>query len=79
MQQERPMIDLAYSSRSVFSKKATLNAILVMAKMAIEIVREWRHNYRSRRELAMYSHYERNDLHFAAEVDAEIAKPFWRK
>ena len=73
------MTDIAYSSRSAYSENATLTAILTMAKTAIEVVRRWRHNYRSRRELAMYSHHERNDLSFAADVDAEIAKPFWKK
>jgi uncharacterized protein YjiS (DUF1127 family) len=66
-------------SRSASYEKAALNAILATAKMAVEVVREWRHRYRSRRELALYSYHERNDLWFAAEVDAEIAKPFWRK
>ena len=73
------MTDIAYSRRSAYSENATLTAILTMAKTAIEVVRRWRHNYRSRRELAMYSHHERNDLSFAADVDAEIAKPFWKK
>ena len=73
------MTDVAFSSRSAFSEKATLNMILAMAKMIVEVVREWRHRYRSRQELAMYSHHERNDLSFATDVDAEIAKPFWKK
>jgi hypothetical protein len=30
-------------------------------------------------ELALYSHHERGDLGFAAELNAEIATPFWRK
>ena len=73
------MTDIAYSSRSGSSEQATLTVILAMAKTVMEAVRNWHHNYRSRRELAMYPHHERNDLNFAAEVDAEIAKPFWRK
>lgn len=73
------MTDLVYSRRSACSKKATLSAIVAMAKMAVEIVREWRHRYRSRRELALYSYHERKDLGFAADIDAEIARPFWRK
>jgi uncharacterized protein YjiS (DUF1127 family) len=79
MQQERQMTDIAYSSRSTSPEKATLTSILVMANTIVEIVREWRHRCRSRRELALYSYHERNDLSFAADVDAEIAKPFWRK
>ena len=72
------MTDIAYSSPSASSEKATLNMILAMAKMAVEIMRRWRHNYRSRRELGMYSQIERCDLNFACDVDTEIAKPFWK-
>ena len=39
---------------------------------------EWWHRYRSRLELASYSHDQRKDLNFAADVDGEIAKPFWK-
>ena len=53
--------------------------LLKLAVAGYAILREWRHNYRSRRELAAYSHHERKDLQFSAEVDAEIVKPFWRK
>ena len=50
-----------------------------IATAACALVREWRHNYRSRRELASYSFHERCDLNFASQVDDEIAKPFWTK
>ena len=73
------MPDIAYRSRSASAENTTLTAILAMAKMAGAVVREWRRRYRSRRELALYSYHERNDLPFAADVDAEITKPFWRK
>jgi len=53
--------------------------LLKLATAGHAILREWRHNYRTRRELALYSRYERNDLSFATEVDAEIAKSFWKK
>lgn len=53
--------------------------LLVLATAGCTVLREWRHNYISRRELALYSHHERNDLSFAAEVDSEIAKPFWKE
>ena len=53
--------------------------LLKLTLAGYAILRDWRHNYRSRRELASYSRYERNDLQFSAEIDAEIAKPFWRK
>jgi uncharacterized protein YjiS (DUF1127 family) len=59
--------------------KAARTRILTTAAAAFAVLREWRHRFRSRRELASYSYYERNDLGFAAEVDAEIAKPFWKK
>jgi len=77
--QERKMPDIAYRSRSASAKNSTLTVILAMAKMSSAVVREWRRRSRSRRELASYSYHERNDLPFAADVDAEIAKPFWRK
>ena len=73
------MTDIAYSFRSSSPKGATLASITAMAKMAVEVLREWRHCYRSRRELAMYSYHERSDLGFSADADAEISKPFWRK
>ena len=59
--------------------KAAGAGILTFAVAACALVREWRHNYRSRQELALYSYQERSDLNFSANVDAEIAKPFWSK
>jgi uncharacterized protein YjiS (DUF1127 family) len=70
---------IAYNSPSTLVEKSTLHVVMATAKMAVEVMREWRHNYRSRRELAMYTHRERNDLSFAAGVDGEIAKQFWMK
>jgi uncharacterized protein YjiS (DUF1127 family) len=43
------------------------------------LVRAWWHRYRSRLELASYSHDQRKDLGFSANVNGEIAKPFWKK
>ena len=43
------------------------------------LVREWWRRYHSRLELASYSHDQRKDLGFSADVDGEIAKPFWKK
>ena len=43
------------------------------------LVRDWWQRYRSRLELASYSHDQRKDLCFSADVDGEIAKPFWKK
>jgi uncharacterized protein YjiS (DUF1127 family) len=73
------MSDFTYGDRSA-STESTLPIITkAFAKTAIETLREWRHNYRSRRELAMYSHRERSDLRFAGDVETEIQRPFWRK
>ena len=46
---------------------------------AYALVRDCWHRYRSRLELASYSHDQRKDLGFSADVDGEIAKPFWKK
>jgi len=73
------MTDITYRSRSASAKNTTLTALLTLAKPAVEVMREWRRRSRSRRELAMYSYYERNDLRGAADVDVEIAKSFWQK
>jgi uncharacterized protein YjiS (DUF1127 family) len=73
---------IAFLSRSPFhaSRMAALDkAIRAMAASACALVREWRRRSRSRRELALYSPEERSDLGFAADLDAEIAKPFWTK
>ena len=59
--------------------KAIARRVVAIATAAYVLVREWRHNYRSRQELALYSFDERRDFGFAGEVDAEIAKPFWKK
>jgi uncharacterized protein YjiS (DUF1127 family) len=52
--------------------------LLAMTSSMGVTLREWWHNYRSRRELAMLSQLERYDLNFSGDVDAEIAKPFWK-
>jgi uncharacterized protein YjiS (DUF1127 family) len=50
-----------------------------MGTAAYALVSEWWHRYRSRLELASYSDDQRKDLRFSADVDGEIAKPFWKK
>jgi uncharacterized protein YjiS (DUF1127 family) len=72
------MTDIAYGSRGASTEKATLDTILALARRTVDVLREWRHRYRSRLELASYSYNERSDLGFAADLDAEIEKPFWR-
>ena len=65
--------------RSADVEKSPLHIVLAITAMAAESLCEWWHNYRSRQELAVYSHSERSDLSFSAEVDAEIVKPFWKR
>ena len=72
------MTDNAYGSRGASTGIATLNTILGLAERTVDVLREWRQRYRSRLELASYSYDERSDLGFAAELGAEIEKPFWR-
>ena len=50
-----------------------------MGTAAYALLSEWWHRYRSRLELASYSHDQRKDLAFSADVDGEIAKPFWKR
>jgi uncharacterized protein YjiS (DUF1127 family) len=50
-----------------------------MGTAAYAIVREWWYSYRSRLELASYSHDQRKDLGLSADPDCETAKPFWKK
>ena len=58
---------------------ATFARRVVAAVLSVfAVVGEWRRRARSRAELAMYSQHERGDLGYAAELDAEIEKPFWR-
>ena len=76
------MSDTAFFSQAkphTLLVKSIATRVVAIATATRSLAREWRHNYRSRRELASYSHYERNDLNFAADVDTEIAKPFWSK
>jgi uncharacterized protein YjiS (DUF1127 family) len=66
-------------AREAFCTQPTLRSPPAMAGTVAAVSREWYRRYRSRRELAQYSLQERGDLAFAAEVDAKIAEPFWRK
>lgn len=71
------MVDITLRSRNG-SHKPTQTLILVWAKTAFDRVREWRRRSRSRRELALLSYHERNDIG-AGDANAEITKPFWRE
>ena len=67
------------SPRHAFPLGTLASCIGAMGTAAYALVREWWHRYRSRLELASYSHDQRKDLGFSAEVDGEIAKPLWKK
>jgi len=71
------MTYIAYSRCGFLPKEAVSTTITAMSKMALKVMREWQRRYRSRRELALYSYHERNDLSLAVDVDTEISKPFW--
>jgi uncharacterized protein YjiS (DUF1127 family) len=43
-----------------------------------EIIGQWRHRARSRRELAMLSELDRHDLGYRFDPQAEMHKPFWQ-
>ncbi len=62
-------------SNTIFPTAGTNDA---MGK-SYALVHEWWHRYRSRLELASFSHDQRKDVGFSADVDGEIAKPFWKK
>jgi len=72
------MTDFTYVSRLALPEGNTLAAIRERAKQVVTMVSEWHRRYRSRWELAMYPHHERCDFAYAPEIDAEIAKPFWK-
>ena len=73
------MTDITFIGQNGFCDKPTLSLIVTPARAAFEVLREWQRRYRSRQELALFSRYERNDLPLSGDVDAEIAKPFWKK
>jgi uncharacterized protein YjiS (DUF1127 family) len=73
------MTDVACTNRSACTAAPMSTSFLAALKVAVAVVQDWRRRYRSRYELASYSQNERRDLGFAADLDAEIAKPFWRK
>lgn len=54
-------------------------SVIAISTFAVAVLREWRRNRRERRMLASLSTKERYELSFIGEVDAEIAKPFWKK
>lgn len=73
------MADIASTHCRISTAKPMPTSILAALKIAVAALHEWRRRSRSRYELASYSYNERSDLGFAADLDAEIVKPFWRK
>jgi uncharacterized protein YjiS (DUF1127 family) len=73
------MTEITFSGHHSPSQHARPTLAFPLAKKGLEVLREWRRRYRSRQELAQYSYHEREDLPFSDEVDAEIAKPFWKR
>ena len=73
------MTDITFIGRNGLHGRPTLSLVVTPAKTAFEVLREWQRRYRSRQELALFSYHERNDLPFPDAVDAEIAKPFWKR
>jgi uncharacterized protein YjiS (DUF1127 family) len=67
------------SRRHASQLRTLVRATDPLGTLACALVREWWRRYRSRLELASYSHDQRKDLGFSADVDGEIAKPFWKK
>jgi uncharacterized protein YjiS (DUF1127 family) len=56
-----------------------MSVIAIFVVAACAVLRQWRRNYRERRQLASVPPHERYELSFVGDVDAEIVKPFWRK
>ncbi len=76
------MTDLGYrlcTPLTLFRSRIPTYRIPELARSLFATIREWRHRYRSRQELALYSYDQRRDLGYAPSIDAEIEKPFWRK
>ena len=53
-------------------------SVITLFSLAADVLRQWLRNRRERRELASFSAHDRYEIGFNGDVDAEIAKPFWR-
>lgn len=73
------MTDATLASRSLRNTSTATSLAGTLAASIWALLLEWHRRSRSRRELSTYSYYDRADLGFAAELDAELKKPFWRK
>jgi uncharacterized protein YjiS (DUF1127 family) len=75
------MTDIAYQPCTplcVSRIQIVMNGIGIATKSFFDAIREWRHRRRSRQELALYLCDHLPDLGYAASLDAEIEKPFWK-
>ena len=52
--------------------------IIAIVTTVVTTLRKWRRNHHERRELASLPAHERYELSLLGDVNAEIAKPFWR-
>ena len=66
------------SPQHAFTPRALAICAGAMVNEAYALTREWWCRYRSRLELASYSYDQRKDFGYSADVDGEIAKPFWK-
>ncbi len=73
------MTNAILASRGPHHVSMPANLARAFAASIWALLREWHRRSRSRWELSTYSYHERADLGFAAELDAELTKPFWRK
>ncbi|WP_087025821.1 DUF1127 domain-containing protein [Thaumasiovibrio subtropicus] len=62
------------------SKQTLRQAFRLIVKSALTQVRQWRHNYRSRRHLADLPQHLRDDIGYDNKtILDETRKPFWRE
>ena len=73
------MTDATLASRSPRHVSMLANLAGAFAASIWALLHEWHRRSRSRWELSTYSYHGRADLGFAAELDAELTKPFWRR
>jgi uncharacterized protein YjiS (DUF1127 family) len=66
------------SPQQAFTPRSFAICVGEMVNEIYALACEWWHRYRSRLELASYSHDQLKDFGFSADVDGEIAKPFWK-
>jgi len=75
----RDTVPLTRNPQHAFSLATLASWTGAMGATAYALVSECWHRHRSRLELASYSHDQRKDLGFSADLDCEITKPFWKR